>query len=994
MARFVLLRGTVNHSSMFLAPECVPTGSPRVAIAIAILLCWFCTSSAFAKPGVVVGSYSKQSNAEAAAQTARDKLLNLGLDVTVRVIPTATAGAKASTAPARVVVLPRSGVGARALLRQVRARGFADAWYLAQTGASAATRTERAIAQRASSTAGVVTPTPALAQAKPAQQQNNSLPAVITRPRPSAGPQTVIGQEAGVDLHRLTIQTLAEADVDVVIDGKVDEALWQQFPYYDNMLVSIPALLTPAEYGTQMRLFATEKGLYVSSVMEQPPESLVKRYSRRDDFFDRDTFGVTIDASGEALVAYWFFVALGDSLSDGKVLPERRFQRDWDGPWLGKSATTDNGWSVEFFLPWSMMNMPEVDGPRTIGFAAKRNISATDQSYGWPGYAQSSARFVSALNELEVVGVQPRAQIAVIPFAAATYDQASSDTDLKVGVDFSWKPSPKLELAATANPDFGAVEADDVVLNLTASETFFPEKRLFFLEGNEVFSIMPRDDFSSIYRVALNEDYATTSRRTYLKDFIPVPVSLLNTRRIGGTANQLEVPAGITPEVGQRDTPTDLVGAVKATGGLGDLRYGVLAAVEDDILWRGRDTANMPVDIEGVGRDFAVARLVYENVGEARRSVGYMGTFVGGPLYDASVHSIDAHYATGSGRLKADLQLINSDRDDVSGYGGMIDVMYAHANNQRHKFEIDYMDENVNFNDLGFLRRNNYARYRYVMLYNKQRVSDVITNYRTTLSLIQQYNVDRNQVTDSAVLWRSSMVLPGRNTLRTGIGYLPARYEDLDSRGNGAYRVDAGGWWEVALGTDANSMFSYSASASGIREHIGDWSQSFGLGVTIRPIDAVSIDMDLKYRNRNGWLVYQGGRNFGRFEANEWQPSFDVNWFIAPGHQLRWNLQWAGVRASDTGFYEVPLGDGDLIAAQRLEDSYDFNVGLLTTQLRYRWEIAPLTDFFLVYNRGNSLRNALESEADEIELNDLLSDSFNDPVIDTFVAKLRYRFGN
>ena len=68
--------------------------------------------------------------------------------------------------------------------------------------------------------------------------------------------------------------------------------------------------------------------------------------------------------------------------------------------------------------------------------------------------------------------------------------------------------------------------------------------------------------------------------------------------------------------------------------------------------------------------------------------------------------------------------------------------------------------------------------------------------------------------------------------------------------------------------------------------------------------------------------------------------------------------------------------------------------GLLTTQLRYRWEIAPLTDFFLVYNRGNSFRNALESTADEIELNDLLSDSFNEPVIDTFVAKLRYRFGN
>ena len=105
-------------------------------------------------------------------------------------------------------------------------------------------------------------------------------------------------------------------------------------------------------------------------------------------------------------------------------------------------------------------------------------------------------------------------------------------------------------------------------------------------------------------------------------------------------------------------------------------------------------------------------------------------------------------------------------------------------------------------------------------------------------------------------------------------------------------------------------------------------------------------------------------------------------------------MQWAGVRATETGFYAVPIGDGKLRPAQRMEDSYDFNVGLLTTQLRYRWEIAPLTDFFLVYNRGNSLSNALESTADEIELNDLLSDSFNEPVIDTFVAKLRYRFGN
>ena len=336
-------------------------------------LSWLVIPLAGAAPGVVVGSYSDRDNAQAAAESARRTLRGIGSEVEVHVV--------SRGAGARVVVLPTVTGNARSLLGRIRNLGFADAWYLAETGVS--TATPAAVATRRPVQRAVV------AVEKPPQKAETiSTPVQPITPKAGAGAQTVVGQEAGVDLHRLSIQTFAEADIDIVIDGKIDEALWQKLPHYDNMLVSIPALVTPAEYATQMRIFATEKGLYVSSDMEQPPESLVKRYSRRDDFINRDTFGVTIDASGESLVAYWFFIALGDSLSDGKVLPERRFQRDWDGPWLGKSAETSNGWSVEFFLPWSMMNMPEVEGPRTIGFAAKRNISATDQSYGWPGYPQ------------------------------------------------------------------------------------------------------------------------------------------------------------------------------------------------------------------------------------------------------------------------------------------------------------------------------------------------------------------------------------------------------------------------------------------------------------------------------------------------------------------------------------------------------------------------------------------------------------------------------
>ncbi len=85
------------------------------------------------------------------------------------------------------------------------------------------------------------------------------------------------------------------------------------------------------------------------------------------------------------------------------------------------------------------------------------------------------------------------------------------------------------------------------------------------------------------------------------------------------------------------------------------------------------------------------------------------------------------------------------------------------------------------------------------------------------------------------------------------------------------------------------------------------------------------------------------------------RPSLDVNWFIAPQHKLRVSLQWVGVRADERGFFEVPVGDGELVPAQRTLPDHDFTVNILTAQVRYRWEIAPLTDLYLVYNLGNSL---------------------------------------
>jgi len=812
---------------------------------------------------------------------------------------------------------------------------------------------------------------------------------VIASTNAEPGTQKVIGYLDNIPMHEISLQTFEDAEVGLQIDGQVDELIWGNLPTYNNMIVAVPGTGEPGEFPTEIRMFATEKGFYVSAVMRQPKETLVRRLTPRDQFIDRDTFGFTLDTTGQGLFAYWFIVALGDPVMDGKVLPERRYTNDWDGPWQGKTATLADGWSVEMYLPWSMMNLPEAEDVRTIGFAASRQVSSSNERYQWPGHAYSSPQFVSALNAFKVQGVEPRSQWSLIPFLSGTLDQAREDNDARAGVDITWQPSALLAMNATVNPDFGSVEADDVVLNLTALETFFPEKRLFFLEGSEVFETTPRANSGNALRETTNENFATTSRRVFVTDFLPAPISLINTRRIGGTANQVSVPNGLVPDRGERDLPTNLLGAVKLTGGSGGFRYGVLSAIEDDVSWRAKGLDPAIKEINTPGRDFTVMRLLYERSGEHRWGVGFLGTDVEGPLYNASVQGIDMHYGLGSGLFGADLQLIESDRAGITGRGGILDFRYAPSSVFQHKLEYEYFDTNININDLGFLRRNNYRGARYILSYAYPKPGRWIQSRRGTLVVQHQENVSDGQVVDQGMYWRNTLVLKGRNTLRTAVGYLPKRYEDRNSRGNGAYQSDDRIWLNLLWSTDASRTFSVSSSFGGLQEDLGDWTLKASLGVTARISDSLYFDADLAYKRRKGWLVYQGGRSFGAFNGTDLQPGFDLNWFMAANHQLKLSFQWAGVKAYEQSSYVVPLGDGPLVRQITEMPPRDFTVSLLTTQIRYRWEIAPLTDFYVVYNRGNQLPASAPDEFSE-----LLSKGFQDPVVSSLVVKLRYRFGS
>ena len=107
-----------------------------------------------------------------------------------------------------------------------------------------------------------------------------------------------------------------------------------------------------------------------------------------------------MDTSGEGLYGYWFMVNLGGSVLDGKVAPERSMSEQWDGPWEGQSTKVPGGWSVEMFLPWPMMSIPDAKQARTMGIWVNRKVAFMDEQYSWPALPHTQPRFKSALQPI------------------------------------------------------------------------------------------------------------------------------------------------------------------------------------------------------------------------------------------------------------------------------------------------------------------------------------------------------------------------------------------------------------------------------------------------------------------------------------------------------------------------------------------------------------------------------------------------------------------
>ncbi len=775
---------------------------------------------------------------------------------------------------------------------------------------------------------------------------------------------TLLAQSA---LPQLT--QLDEARVNMTLDGKLDEPIWQSVPFIDGMRVVIPDTLAETAYDTHTKIFYTERGIYVGVMNYQPADTIVARMTSRDTRLERDGFVFMIDPSGDGLYGYMMRINLGGSMTDATILPERQLNLQWDGSWNAVTSVVEEGWVAEMFIPWSMIALPQVPGDtRRMGIYTERQVGATSETWSFPPLPNTVPQFLSAFHKFELQDIEPRRQITYYPYVSATSDSIRNENKLRAGAEIFWRPSSNTQVSASLNPDFGNVESDDVVVNLTAFEIFFAEKRSFFLEGQDVFITSPRARGSN----------GPTG-----------PMTMLNTRRIGSAA-LYSVPDDVSVVPTDLSQPSDLLGAVKLTGQSGSWRYGTLFAAEDDSQIRATDAAGQRVHLQAEGRDFSVARLLYEDTSNGgRRSIGWMGSNVSHDNIDAVVNGIDMHYFSADTRWVVDGQFLHSDVNDVTGAGVFADVNYQPGQGRQHSLGLSYLDDTLDINDLGFLSRNDFVAADYSFSLDRSDVEG-LRALSNSINVTNQWNTD-GQPTRLAIFLNRRYVFLDNSGLRAALRYYPPRIDDRLGRGTGDYRIPER--WGISFdwNNDPAQVFSVGLGLNANQEDLGSKLLTASAGVSYRPIDTFSLSMDVSYTDREALLVHKGNGRYTSFEATQWSPNVTMDYFVSAKQQLRFSMQWTGLKAYEDRFYQVNANDLDYLSkvSKPNATSDDFAISRMTFQARYRWEIAPLSDLFVVYTRGANLPGSMFDD-----YSGLLVEAWEEPIVDVLVVKLRYRFGS
>jgi len=282
------------------------------------------------------------------------------------------------------------------------------------------------------------------------------------------------------------------------VDGKLDEPAWQQATPYTSFTQRDPNEGQQVSEQTEVRVMYDDDSIYIGArLVDSQPKAIKALLGRRDSDLASDSFTVYLDPYNDKRTGFYFGISAGGTLSDGTLFNDDWDDNAWDGIWEGKAKPDGAGWTAEFRIPLSQLRFKQEDVARW-GINFRRSITRTNEQAYASLRPKKESGFVSRFLPLVgMTGLQPKRRFLVTPYTTAkthTSEAIAGDpfhdgrqSEAAIGGDFKLGLGSNLTLDATLNPDFGQVEVDPAVVNLSDVESFYDEKRPFFIEGSDTF---------------------------------------------------------------------------------------------------------------------------------------------------------------------------------------------------------------------------------------------------------------------------------------------------------------------------------------------------------------------------------------------------------------------------------------------------------------------------------------------------------------------------
>jgi hypothetical protein len=725
------------------------------------------------------------------------------------------------------------------------------------------------------------------------------------------------------------------AGAQIKVDGVIDPAEWQGAQHITDFKMVQPFTQAVATQPTEAWIKATPEGLAIAfrntkvAGVETP-----RQRSRRDQEVNIDRVNLMVDFDGDSHGGYSFMLTASDGIQDATITGGGNFSSDWDGNWQHAVVDGDGEWTAEMLIPWYTATMQKVRGDkRTIAVYLDRVIGSVNQRMAWPAISFERPQFLNQFQKIEIPAYS-QSLLAITPYVVGVQDLVKKNNAFNAGVDVFWKPSGQFQLTATINPDFGQVESDSLVVNFGAQETFFSDKRPFFTENQGLF------DFGLLLDNS----------------------KLLYTRRIGAGADD-------------RSGPADILGAIKFNGSIGGTQYGAFLADERGDagrrfgafrLQRSFGTQTLGAMLTSVDRPFldrSANVLGFDHRWQPDPSLTVASTLVGSDIDVAGQHTRDFGFTT----------LVQKTLDKEWSVTGLL-IHYG------KDFEV---------NDAGYLGRNN-------LNYGQFKVDRRITGLPEESAYAShnwQWRIDGSQNTDGRWLQRQFQM--SRHSQRRDGGDFhwnlqasSAAFDDRITRGNGLMRTEPGfgghihrilprrGNWKVGAELSA-------AVAGGVR---GDTPRMWNtiVSATYYFNDALNLEFRAGHTSDQEFLVWQHDNLVSGFQMSRNDFNASLNWNIGTRQELRVKLEALGLNADNPKPWRI-AADGRALASNDLVQPFSLrNLGF---QVRYRYELAPLSDLYIVYGRGGFMYDGYAAGAFG-----QFGDAFSLRDDEQLLVKLSYRF--